>query len=416
MGNSSPSKTASPEPIKVLFCGRGNFEAGFTFTKALLDKHKHIKVHYSDIFIVYGQHISNYYFSQVVNCEKEDVSKEIVDCQVVVPFMCRIRKNEIEHAPRLSLIMQFGVGLEGVDIDSATKAGVFVCKIDSESTGNAHSCAEHALYLTFSCFRNPSEMAESIKVGMVGRPLGRTLIGSTALIYGYGGIAKQLLKRLLPFELRRICIVQRILNPPNESLPDNVIFGDVSNFTEFAATADVVYLCCNQNTETMGMVDKGFLSAMKQRSVLINVARVSFHQFIHFATHIYHSTISRSVAYLEIQYSLPKASTHNYFIYKYSKGGLLNYADVTEALESGHLGGVGIDVFHTEPFPSDDPFLHHPKVVCTPHVAGVTELSYQNMAERVAENVYRLSIGKPLLGAVNNPILEHGEEQAAGYL
>jgi D-3-phosphoglycerate dehydrogenase len=79
----------------------------------------------------------------------------------------------------------------------------------------------------------------------------------------------------------------------------------------------------------------------------------------------------------------------------------LNYDDVYNALESGQLGGVGIDVFHTEPFPLGDIFLNHPKVVATPHVAGVTEVSYENMARIVAENVKKIMKGEVPDGFVN---------------
>lgn len=69
------------------------------------------------------------------------------------------------------------------------------------------------------------------------------------------------------------------------------------------------------------------------------------------------------------------------------------------------VAGVGTDVYHTEPFPTPielDPFLSHPKVICTPHVAGVTEVSYRNMAEVLADNVMRVYDGLVPYGAVNN--------------
>jgi len=59
-------------------------------------------------------------------------------------------------------------------------------------------------------------------------------------------------------------------------------------------------------------------------------------------------------------------------------------------------------VFHTEPFPLIDQFLQHPRVFATPHVAGVTEISYQNMAQIVAENALRIYEGKIPYGVVNN--------------
>jgi D-3-phosphoglycerate dehydrogenase / 2-oxoglutarate reductase len=84
---------------------------------------------------------------------------------------------------------------------------------------------------------------------------------------------------------------------------------------------------------------------------------------------------------------------------------LLNYPDVLAALNSGMLLGVGVDVYHTEPFPSPltDPFLSHPRVVATPHVAGVTHRSYANMAALVAENVLLVKAGQTPNGAVNTP-------------
>ena len=79
----------------------------------------------------------------------------------------------------------------------------------------------------------------------------------------------------------------------------------------------------------------------------------------------------------------------------------MDYDDVTDAINTGKLAGVGIDVFHTEPFPPDDLFLNHPLVISTPHVAGVTEISYRNMAKVVAENVRRMMKNEGLLNVVN---------------
>lgn len=77
--------------------------------------------------------------------------------------------------------------------------------------------------------------------------------------------------------------------------------------------------------------------------------------------------------------------------------------DIGEDLvKGGKIKGLATDVFPVEPFPADDPLLHHPRVVATPHVAGVTEISYRNMANLVAENIQRVFQGQPPLGAVNS--------------
>ena len=80
----------------------------------------------------------------------------------------------------------------------------------------------------------------------------------------------------------------------------------------------------------------------------------------------------------------------------------MNYEDVSSALESGQLGGLGINVFHTEPFIASDPLLNHPNVVATPHVAGVTHISYRTMASMVSENVKLVMAGKSPMFAVNS--------------
>ena len=65
------------------------------------------------------------------------------------------------------------------------------------------------------------------------------------------------------------------------------------------------------------------------------------------------------------------------------------------------MGGLGLDVFHTEPFPPTDPILQHSKVIATPHVGGVTQISYRAMAKITAENIMRVVSGQQPENAVN---------------
>ena len=110
-----------------------------------------------------------------VQCTREDLHKEIVDADVVLPLMCKMGTEELKLARNLRMIMQFGVGLEGVDVASATKSNVWVCKIPSEGTGNAQSCAEHAIFLCLALLRDVTEMRKSVEQGRLGIPMGRTL-------------------------------------------------------------------------------------------------------------------------------------------------------------------------------------------------------------------------------------------------
>eukprot|EP00884_Botryococcus_braunii_P022443 jgi/Botrbrau1/8883/Bobra.0148s0003.1 len=71
-----------------------------------------------------------------------------------------------------------------------------------------------------------------------------------------------------------------------------------------------------------------------------------------------------------------------------ARGGLLDYEAVREGLESGHVAALGLDVQWKEPWDPDDYISRHPNVVLTPHVAGVTELSYRTMADHCGRTKY----------------------------
>jgi glyoxylate/hydroxypyruvate reductase A len=93
--------------------------------------------------------------------------------------------------------------------------------------------------------------------------------------------------------------------------------------------------------------------------------------------------------------ALPKGA----FLVNPSRGALLVDDDLIEALDSGHLAGATLDVFHREPLPRDHPFWRHPKVLVTPHIAAA---GYpETAAPQVAENVRRALAGRPLLHPVD---------------
>lgn len=90
---------------------------------------------------------------RVVQCDREALPTEIRDADVAVPLMSRLDRTLLLSAVRLKLIIQYGVGVEGVDIDTATQLGIWVSNITSAGTGNAVSCAEHAIFLVLATLR-----------------------------------------------------------------------------------------------------------------------------------------------------------------------------------------------------------------------------------------------------------------------
>lgn len=121
--------------------------------------------------------------------------------------------------------------------------------------------------------RNQYEMNQSLKNGLIGVPTGKTIFGSTILIYGYGGIGKQLNQKLLSLGAKTIVVTRHIpLEFTNNN--ENNIFISPDNLDQYLSECDVVAMCTTQNPSTIGLVDRLFLQKMKKGSYLINVTRV----------------------------------------------------------------------------------------------------------------------------------------------
>ncbi|XAR69403.1 Hydroxypyruvate reductase [Bertholletia excelsa] len=327
---------------RLLFCGP-HFPASHNYTR---------------------EYVQNYPFIKVDDVPLDDVPGVIGNYDICILKSMRLTEDLISHAKRMKLIMQYGVGLEGVDINAATKHGIKVARISSGVTGNAVSCAEMAIYLMLGLLRKQNEMQIAIKQKKLGEPIGETLYGKTVFIMGFGNIGIHLAQRLRPFGVKILATKrnwgsykQNSFN--SDDLSEGVAIDDLvdekgshEDVRIFASKADVVVCCLLMNSETAGIINKTFISSMKKGGLLVNIAR----------------------------------------------GGLLDYEAVFDHLKSGHLGGLGIDVAWTEPFDPEDQILKFPNVLITPHVAGVTEHSYRTMAKVVGDVALQLHAGSPLTG------------------
>ncbi|MQM18886.1 hypothetical protein Taro_051887 [Colocasia esculenta] len=317
------------------------------------------------------EYVAHLPYIQVDETSLEDVPDVIGNYDICVVKNRRVDSEVIAKANRMKLMMQYGVGLDGnfhptnihhqdydvgVDVEAATRHGIKVARIPGSVTGNSASCAEMAIYL------------------MLG------LLRKQVFILGFGAIGVDLAKRLRPFGVKIIATKRRWAMDLGSDGIDGLIDekGGPDNLCEFAAEADIVVTSLTLNAETViliplcylysfflfpeeyhlfmimqaGIVDSKFLSSMKKGALLVNIAR----------------------------------------------GPLLDYKSVASHLESGHLGGLGIDVAWQEPFDPEDPILKFPNVLITPHVAGVTEYSYRTMAKVVGDCAVQIHTGVPVTG------------------
>jgi len=316
--------------LKVLFCDRGYSESRRRLGPLMPD-------------------------CDLVTCDKNEVRAQVRGADVVVPYGAAIGPDVIK-AGSFGLVQQFGVGLETVDVETATSAGVWVARVPSSQTGNAESVAEHAILLMLALSRGlcSSHMADALANCTIGEPAGMALAGKSACIIGLGGVGSELGLRLQAFRMRLTGVRMRLLvgNPRGVAMR---VYG-TDRLHEAVAQADYVIVCATLDSSNRHLIDRAALQAMKRGTFLINIAR----------------------------------------------GGLVDTAALEEALAAGHLAGAGLDVVEDEPIPPDHPLLRH-YVLLTPHIAGVTDSSYTGIARAVAENIQRYARGERPLHTVNTP-------------
>ena len=284
------------------------------------------------------------------------IGSRIADADIVVPTVNRVDEALMKQG-HFGFIQQFGVGLEGVDIGAATKNGIWVARVPSEESGNAASVAEHAILFLLMLSRNGNLL---FRAGSEHRPLpwgspeGVALRGKTVCIVGLGGIGRELARRLAGFRVRIVTADDH----PGRTVPGVEIARQypLSDLPAAFAEADYIVLCLNYTPDRFHLVGRTALAAVKHGAYLVNVAR----------------------------------------------GGLLDKGALLVALRSGQVAGAGLDVFWEEPVDMDHP-LFSENVIATPHIAGVTDVSYEGIARAFAENVKRYAAGETPLYLANAP-------------
>ena len=289
---------------------------------------------------------------EIAICKKEKVRETLEGVQVIIPAHARIDEEVVKRGAFV-LIQQFGVGLDSVDIDAATKHGVYVANVPSKGSGNSASVAEQAIFLMIALARRYPQCQKSVSAGIVGDPIGKALAGKTVGIIGLGNVGQDLVKRLKGFEVRLIGIEKESSESLRKEL-DLEFLGVREDLDYFLKASDFVVLCAILTEETRNIIGKNELQKMKPTSFLVNVAR----------------------------------------------GGLINKEALGWALKEGVIAGAGLDVFWEEPIDPNDSLFNY-NVIATPHIAGVTDISYDGVAKAVVENIKRIERGEPLLNCIN---------------
>jgi phosphoglycerate dehydrogenase-like enzyme len=222
--------------------------------------------------------------------------------------------------------------------------------------GVSPAVAEHAMALLLALARRVPDLVSTV---MPRRAFDRTLVapkarsleGSTLAIVGYGHIGRELARRARAFDMRVIAVAR---SPKRDEYLDEAV--PLAQLHAALAQADAIVMAIAHTPETEHLMDEAAFAACKPGALLVNVAR----------------------------------------------GPVIDQAALRRALESGRIGGAGLDVTDPEPLPAADPLWDSPNVLISPHYAGSgSPRSVQRLAAGVADNLRRLMAGEPLQHVVS---------------
>ncbi len=258
----------------------------------------------------------------------------------------------LRAARRARLFQLWSSGFDKFNVRGATAVGIPVA---TNGGANASSVAEHAVLLALAVSRRLPEMDKKARSGQWGgASYGldmATLEGKRLGIVGFGNIGRKVAEKVAGFGMR-VCYYDTRRAAPNE---EKRLSAEFLDFDELLRVSDIVTLHLHANEATRGIMDARAFSLMKKGAIFINAARAE----------------------------------------------LADKKALCSALKTGALRGAGLDVFETEPPPSDDEFFSFPTVVATPHIAGSNRDAYEEMLGRSLENIRRALKGEDVLWTVN---------------
>jgi D-3-phosphoglycerate dehydrogenase len=280
---------------------------------------------------------------------------------IVVRSATKLTADLIERAARLRVIGRAGVGVDNVDVDTATRRGIIVANAP-EST--VVSAAEHTVGLLVALARNIPQAHAALKQGRWERSAygGVELAGKTLGVLGFGRIGQQVVRRALGLGLRVVAYDPyvaaerfRELGAERVQTPDEVY-----------AIADFLTLHLPLTAETRASLDATAFAAMRDGVRIVNAAR----------------------------------------------GALVDEAALLDALHSGKVAGAALDVFSSEPY--SGPLLELDNVVVTPHLAASTGEAQDRAGVIVAEQVAAALEGGLVTNAVNIPAIGADDLEVLG--
>jgi D-3-phosphoglycerate dehydrogenase / 2-oxoglutarate reductase len=299
-----------------------------------------------------------------VGIEREELLARLPDAAgLVVRSATAVDAELIAAAPSLQVIGRAGIGVDNIDLDAATAAGIVVVNAPQ---ANIISAAEHALALMLSQARNIPRADSTVREGRWERSRfqGVELHGKTLGLLGLGRIGSLVAQRAAGFGMHVVAYDPYVSEERARRLG-----AELADFDTVLRQADFISIHLPKTPDTMGLLGKEALAKVKPGVRIVNAAR----------------------------------------------GGILDEDALAEALRDGRVGGAALDVFTTEPL-TESPLLGMDNVVLTPHLGASTAEAQDKAGTDVAEAVAAALRGELVMSAVNVDLGASVPDEVAAYL
>jgi D-3-phosphoglycerate dehydrogenase / 2-oxoglutarate reductase len=281
-----------------------------------------------------------------------EIAELVGDADAVIAQFAPVNAEVISAMTKAKAIVRYGIGYDNVDVAAARARGIPVCNIPDYCIDEV---ADHTLAFILAVTRQVVPNALDIRAGKWGIATPLTAMSSlkhlTVGIVGFGRIGREVVTRLLAFKAR-VLVFDPVVAADEIAKTGAVA---AATFDELLAQSDIVSPHCPSTPKTKQLFNSVVFAKMKTGSIFINVGR----------------------------------------------GDLADSNAITEALQSGHLGGAALDVFDPEPIPADHPIRTMPNVILAAHIASASPPAVKTLRETAARIALKAVLGGPLPNVVN---------------
>ncbi len=301
------------------------------------------------IFEEAGIELAEYQFK-----DPKDLIGLIDDTDAIITQYSDINAEVIENLQHCKMIIKYGIGVNNIDVEAATKKGIYVCNVPDYGV---EEVSNHAITMIFALSKKLPTITRALREGDWGYnsivPLFRFSEATVGLV-GFGRIPQLVAKKLSGFGVKILAYDPYI----NEELAKEMGVIPV-DFETLCKESDYVSLHCPLTAETEHLFNMDTFKMMKDTAVIVNTAR----------------------------------------------GPIIKEEDLITALKEGMIAGAGLDVFETEPVATDNPLLHMENVIATPHCAWYSLRAIDNVQRKAAEEVANVLLGNEPWNCVNRKAL-----------